>query len=108
MTTRTRMLRRMPVRRTVATSSRPALLTRAQVNPARSDLYALFANPLLRLFDVSDRIDVNAYFCCHAASIQFAADNPRGVRYVCWGTPVLDLWVDRALKQVLRFCQQLA
>ena len=108
MATRTSMLRRMPVWRTVATSSRPALLAGAQVNPACSDLHALFANSLLRLFDVSDRIDVNAYFCCHAASIQFADDSLLGVRYVCRDTPALDLRVDRALMLVSQFCQHLA
>jgi len=108
MTTRTRMLRRMSVRRTVATSSRTALLAGAQVNPTISRLHALFANSLLRLFDVSDRIDVNAYFCCHAASIQFADDSPLGVRYVWWNTPALDPREDRVLKLVLQFYQRLA
>lgn len=102
------MLRRMHVRRTVTTSSRAALLTRAQVNPMISRLNALFANSLLRLFDVGYRIDVPAYLCCHAASIQFADDNPRGGRNVCWDTPTLDLKVDRALKLVLQICQRLA
>ena len=98
----------MPVWRTVATSSRAALLAGAQVNPTISRLNALFADFLLRLFDVSDRIDMNAYFCCHAASIQFADDNPLGGRNVCWNTPTLDLTVDRALRLVLQICQRLA
>ena len=76
MTTRTRMLRRMFVWRRVATSGRATLLAGAQVNPAISRLHALFANSLLRLFNVSDLIYVIAYCCCHAASIQFAVDNP--------------------------------
>ena len=108
MTTRTGMLRRMPVWRTVATSSCAALLTRAQVNPACSDLHALFANSLLRLFDVGDRIDMNAYLCCHAASIQFADDSPLGDPYVCRDTLAPDLKVDRVLMLVLQFCQHLA
>jgi len=103
-----RMLRRMPVWRTVATSSRAALLTGAQVNPTVARLHALFANSLLRLFDVSDRIDVNTYFCCHATSIQFAYDSPLGVRYVWWDTPALDPKEDRVLKLVLQFYQRLA
>src|SRR6185369_2221820 len=49
------------------------------MNPACSDLHALFANSLLRLFNVSDRINVNAYFCCHEASIQFGDDSLLGV-----------------------------
>ena len=84
------------------------MLTRAQVDPACSDLHALFANSLLWLFDVSDRIYVHAYFCCHAASIQFADDSPLGGRYVFLDTPALDLRVDRALRLVLQFCQRLA
>ena len=67
----------MSVWRTVATSCRATLLARAQVNPLIASLHALFTNSLLRLFDVSDPIDVNAYFCCHAASIQFAGGYPR-------------------------------
>ncbi len=78
MTTCTCMLRRMPVWRTITTSSRAALLAGAQVNPLVPRLNTLFANSLFRLFDISDRIDMNAYFCCHSASIQFADDNPRG------------------------------
>ena len=102
------MLGRMLVWRTIATSSRAALLTRAQVNPTISRLNALFANSLLRLFDISDRIDMNAYFCCHAASIQFGNDNLRGGRNVCLDTPTLDLRAGRALKLVLRICRPLA
>jgi hypothetical protein len=84
MTTRTCMLRRMPVRRAIATSCRATLLARAQMNPAISRLHALFTNSLLRLFDIGDPIDVNAYFCCHAASIQFAERTPLAAVAPCW------------------------
>ena len=108
MPTRTRMLRRMLVWRTITTSSSAALLAGAQVNPLVSRLNTLFANSLFRLFDISDRIDMNAYFCCHSASIQFADDNPRGGRNVCWDNPHPDLTVDRVSKLVFRICQHLA
>src|SRR5690242_19935061 len=85
----------MPVWRTVATSCRAALLARAQVNPLSSNLHALFANSLLWLFDVGDPIDVNAYLCCHAASIQFAGDNLRVAPAQEWDTPTPDLMADR-------------
>ena len=100
MTTRTRMLRSMPVWRTVATSRRAALLACAQVNPACSDLHALFANSLLRLFDISNRIDMNAYRGCHSASIQFADDS----RLAFAADPIRA--ADRILKLVLPKHQQ--
>lgn len=96
MPTSTRMLRRMPVWRTVATSRRAALLAGAQMNPAISSFHALFANSLFRLFNVSNPIDVNAYFCWHAASIQFADDS----LLACVDT--LSRVADHTLKLVLR------
>ena len=47
------------------------MLARAQVYPAVAGLHTLFTNSLLRLLDIGDRIDVNAYLYCHVASIQF-------------------------------------
>jgi hypothetical protein len=76
MTTHTRVLRSMLVWRTVATASRATLLARAQMKPGISRLNALIANSIFWLFDIGNPIDVNAYLCCHVASIQFAGDNP--------------------------------
>src|ERR1044072_4646038 len=76
MTTRARMLRRMLVWRTVATTCLAARLTSTQVNPLRTDLHTLFTHPLLRLLDFFNRIDMNTYFCCHPASIQAGRDIP--------------------------------
>ena len=59
----------MLVWRTVATPRRAALLARAQMKPLISRLYALLANSLFWLFNIGNPIDVNAYLCCHAASI---------------------------------------
>ena len=70
MTTRACMLRRMPVWRTIATPRGATLLASAQVHPLRTDLHTFFTNPLLRLLDFINRIDMNTYFCCHPASIQ--------------------------------------
>ena len=77
MTARTRMLRRMLVGRAVATTCSAALLTGAQVNPAITGLHTFFTNPLFWLLNFSNLVDVNAYFCCHPASIQSAGDSPR-------------------------------
>ena len=74
MTARTRMLRRVHVWRAIATASAAALLTGAQVNPAITNLHTLFTNPLFWLLNFSNLVDVNAYFCCHPASIQPAGD----------------------------------
>ncbi len=98
----------MLVWRTIATSCRATLLARAQMKPAISRLDALFANSLFWLFDISDPIDMNAYLCCHSASIQFAGDNPLGAEARAWDTPRPDLEADPSLKQVLRNCQQRA
>ena len=100
MTTRTRMLRRMFVWRRVATSGRATLLAGAQVNPAISRLHALFANSLLRLFDVGDPIDVNAYLCCHSASIQAAGYSLLAAAERCWDNLTLDITADRTSKLV--------
>ena len=62
MTTRTRVLRRVLVWRAVATTCLAARLTSTQVKPLRTDLHTLFANPLLRLLDFVNRIDMNTYF----------------------------------------------
>ena len=102
MTTCTSVLRSVPVWRTITTSCRAARLARAQVNPAISRLDALFANSLLRLFDVSDPIDVNAYLSRHSASIQFADDSP----LASVDNPTLDTAADRILKLALRNYQQ--
>ncbi len=91
----------MPVWRTVATSCRATLLARAQVNPLVPCLHALFANSLLRLFDVSDPINVNAYLSCHSASIQFADDSQRACE-----SPTPNSTVDRTLSAVLQNYQQ--
>lgn len=48
---RPRVLRRVLVRGTIATKSRVALLTCAQVNPMRTYLDAFFADFASRLFD---------------------------------------------------------
>jgi len=48
---RPRVFRCVLVRGAIATKSRVALLTCAQVNPMRTYLYALFANFAFRLFD---------------------------------------------------------
>src|SRR2546423_14256005 len=48
------------VRRAVAASSAPALLTGSKVNPACSDLDAVLALLLLRVFDVVVRLNVFA------------------------------------------------
>src|SRR6185503_2345795 len=60
----------MLVWRTVATTRGAAFLTSAQMHPLRTDLHTLLANPLLRLLDLINRIDMSTYFCCHPASIQ--------------------------------------
>jgi len=75
MTTRACVLRRMPVWRAIATTRRAALLASAQMHPLRTDLHTLFANPLLRLPDFINPIDMNTYCCCHPASIQAGCDN---------------------------------
>ena len=77
MTTRARMLRRMLVRRTIATTRRTALLASPQVDPLRTNLHTLFANQFLRLPDLVNRSDMNTYICCHPASIQAGFDNLR-------------------------------
>ena len=77
MTSGTRVLRRMLVGRTVATACTAALLTSAQVKPAITSLHAIFTNPLFWLLNFSNLVDVNAYFCCHPASIQSEGDNRR-------------------------------
>ena len=51
--------------RAVATACAAALLARAQVNPLRTDLHAVFADAFLRMFDVGDGVDMNTYFCRH-------------------------------------------
>lgn len=106
MTTRARVLRSMLVWRTVATTSRATLLARAQMKPVISRLNALFANSIFRLLDIGNPIDVNAYLCCHAASIQFAGDNPLGAAEQAWDTPSPDLKADPSLTQVRRNYQQ--
>jgi len=55
------------MRRAVAAESRPALLTRPEVNPLRADLHAFGAFKNLRLFDGGDRIEVRAAAGRHAA-----------------------------------------
>src|SRR5678816_4055891 len=72
------MLRRVLVWRTVTTERDAALLARAKMHPACSDLHTLCTNSLFRLLNVSNRIDMIAYLYCHAASIQALADNRRG------------------------------
>ena len=74
MTGRTRVLRCVLVGRAVATTCSAALLTGAQVKPAITSLYTVFTNPLFRLLNFRNFFDVNAYFCCHPASIQPAVD----------------------------------
>jgi hypothetical protein len=46
--------------RTVAAKSCITLLTRAEMNPARSNLHTLFAEAFFGLFDVNNRINMNA------------------------------------------------
>lgn len=75
MTTRVRVLRRVLVRRTVATTRAAALLASAQVKPAISSLHTVFTNLLLWLLNVSNLVDMNAYFCWHPASIQPAGES---------------------------------
>jgi len=102
MTTCTGMLRSVSVWGTVATSSRAARLARAQVNPTISRLDALFANSLLRLFNISDPIDMNAYLCRHSTSIQFADDSP----LASVDNLIPDTAADRILKLALRNYQR--
>ena len=64
----------MLVGRAVATACTAALLTGAQVKPSITSLYTIFTNPLFWLLDFSNLVDVNAYFCCHPASIQSVGD----------------------------------
>ena len=78
MTTRVRVLRCVLVRRAVATTCSATLLARAQVKPAITGLHTVFTNPLFWLLNVSNLVDMNAYFCRHPASIQ-PADAPRSV-----------------------------
>jgi len=62
------MLRRMSIRGAVAATCRAALLTGAQVHPAISGFYTLLTNPLLRLLDLSNRVDMNTNLHSHARS----------------------------------------
>ena len=78
MTTRVSVLRRVLVWGTVATTRAAALLARAQVKPAITSLYTVFTYPLFRLLNVTNLVDMNAYFCWHPASIQ-PGDAPRSV-----------------------------
>ena len=78
MTSRARVLRRVLVWRAVATTRSAALLARAEVKPAITSLRTIFTDPLFWLLNVSNLVDMSAYFCCHAASIQ-PADDPRSV-----------------------------
>jgi len=64
---RASMLRRMTVRRAVATDCRATGLARAQVHPPRADLDALFADMMLRVAYGFDAADVRAAVTCHRA-----------------------------------------
>ena len=78
MTSRASVLRSVLVWGTVATTRAAALLARAQVKPTVSSLHTVFTNPLFWLLNVSNLVDMSAYFCWHPASIQ-PADDPRSV-----------------------------
>src|SRR5260221_13354870 len=60
MTVRFRVPRGVSVRRVVAAERPPALLTRAQVNPAVASFHALFAFALLCMLHCSDRVQMGA------------------------------------------------
>jgi hypothetical protein len=59
------VLRRVTVRRIVATMRAAALLTRTQMNARSADLDALLALTSCRLFDRGDRVDVDAALIRH-------------------------------------------
>ena len=61
----TRMLRRMLVRRTVATSRSTTFLARSQMDPPCADLHALLAFPFLRLPDTGESCDMTALVIGH-------------------------------------------
>jgi len=65
MTARSRMLCCMSIRWAVAATRRATLLTGAQVHPTISGFYTLLTNPLLRLFDLSNRVDVSTNLHSH-------------------------------------------
>ena len=48
------------------------------MKPTISSLHTVFTNPLFWLLDVSNLVDMNAYFCWHPASIQPAGE-PRSL-----------------------------
>ena len=60
-----RMFGSMSIWRTVATPGPATLLARPQMHPRGSDLHTLFANALVRQFDVGDAVDVRADFPGH-------------------------------------------
>src|SRR5438045_2912939 len=68
MARRSRVFRRMAVRGVVAAQRDAALLAGAQVDPLPADADALFADVLLRLFDVGDGSDVGAGLVGHVCT----------------------------------------
>ena len=53
------------IRRAIATSRPTTLLTGAQMHPGGTNLHALLADALVRMFDVGDGVDVRADFVGH-------------------------------------------
>lgn len=61
----TRMFARMTIRRAVAAQRFAALLARAQMDPGRADLYALFTFQTLRMFDILDCVQMRTASVVH-------------------------------------------
>jgi hypothetical protein len=69
----------VPIRRAVATERDATRLAGAQVNPARADLHAFFAFTTLRMFDLSDCVEMRAPSIGHHGMNLFHAATARNV-----------------------------
>jgi hypothetical protein len=65
------MFARMTIRRAVAAQRFAALLARAQMDPGRADLYALFTFQTLRMFDILDCVQMRTTSISHSNIILF-------------------------------------
>ena len=79
MPARVRVFARVTIRRAVAAKRNATRLARAQMHPARADLHAFFAFTALRMFDVSDCVEMRTASIGHHGMNLFHAATARNV-----------------------------